>query len=158
MYEDNTNQEQEVQEVNQETSTKEELKEDTSITATGEEMDTTSEATNISQKEPEGEVNEPEKVETEAPKNEDTLKVAFIDQQKQLEEMRSQLDGQKKANEELISRNKALEEKIEKFEKDISELRESPFYKSSGNTADRKIPNNFEGYSSDDLRAFHSKI
>lgn len=126
--------------------------EDISITATDNEGNTVSEAKNISQDEPKSEeVKKPEEEPKKEEPKEDTLKVAFIDQQKQLEEMRSQLDGLKKANEELSKEN-------EKFKKDISELRESPFYKSTVTSGDRKVTNKYEGMIAEDLKALHSKI
>ncbi len=138
---------------------KEEIKEDTSITATDNEGNTVSEAKNISQNEPKSEeVKKPEEEPKKEEPKEDTLKVAFIDQQKQLEETQSQLDGLKKANEELLNKNKELVEKVEKFEKDISELRESPFYKSTVTSADRKVTNKYEGLTAEDLKAFHRGI
>ena len=143
--------------------TKEEIKEDTSITATDNEGNTVSEAKNISQDEPKNEeAKEPAKTE---PSKEDVMKVALADYNKQLEEMRTLYDGLKKGYEDEINKVKAdyeeklkvAEERSQKLENDISELRESPFYKSSTTTSDKPMTG-LKEYTEDDIAKLRNKI
>lgn len=78
------------------------------------------------------------------------LDIRVAEQSKQLEEMKKELDALKVSNKEL-------NEQKEKLEKDISSLRENPFYNASKNINGLNTKNTTE-YSVEDIRNMRKGI